>query len=459
MKSLPCVGSDPTIRRADRDLAGRSVAIADLAASTPERRNRYVDFLRVLAIAVVVGGHWLIALATLNGDGGVSHLLGVRLLTWALQVMPLFFLVGGFAHARTLASLHRRGGTYGEFLRARSARLLPPVVVFLAVWLAVAAVLEGGGWEHGPIETAADRVTTPLWFIGVYLLLVLAAPAMYAWHRRHRGWVVAVLSAAVVGVDLLRYQMGWSWIAAVNLFLVWAAIHQIGYLWSDGLLDRAGLPALTAAGGLGATVVLTLGLGWYPVVMVGLPSEPVSNMAPPNVALLTHGIGLVGLALLCRAPVERWLRRPRPWAVVIAGNSAIMTVFCWHLTAVFLVQGALLLSGLLPPPAGTAGWLVFLPLWILLCAIPLALLVRLFRYPEQASARTRRTRPHGRDRRLPAVCGLALAALGTFAASRVGLDGLLTGRTDPVLIFHLPVWPAIAAVAAGTLLLRLRDNQ
>ena len=33
----------------------------DLAAKTPESRNRYVDFLRAASILVVVIGHWLIA--------------------------------------------------------------------------------------------------------------------------------------------------------------------------------------------------------------------------------------------------------------------------------------------------------------------------------------------------------------------------------------------------------------
>ncbi|GAA4160249.1 hypothetical protein GCM10022251_38050 [Phytohabitans flavus] len=437
-------------------MADRSPTITGLVESTPAQRNRYVDFIRVFAIGVVVVGHWLLALTILNGDGGISHMLGVQLLTWGLQVMPLFFFVGGFAHGRTLASLHRRGGTYGEFLRSRSSRLLPPILVFLVVWLVAAAVLETAGWENGPIETATDRVTTPLWFIGVYLLLVLAAPAMYDWHRRHGGWVVVVLAVAAICVDLVRYGMGWSWVAAFNLFLVWAAVHQLGYLWSDGLLDRPGLPALAAAGGLGVTALLTLGTGWYPVLMVGLPSEPVSNMAPPNVALLTHGIGLIGLALLFRAPVERWLRQPRPWGAVILGNSVIMTLFCWHLTAVYLVQGALLLFGLRPPPAGTARWLAFLPLWVLLCAVPLVLLVRLFRYPEQASARTKDTQPVGQRRRLAAVAGLTLAALGIFVVSQVGLDGMLSGRTEQVLVFHLPAWLAILAIGAGTLLLRLR---
>ena len=41
----------------------------ELAARTPETRNRYADFLRAASITVVVIGHWLIAAARVeNGQ-------------------------------------------------------------------------------------------------------------------------------------------------------------------------------------------------------------------------------------------------------------------------------------------------------------------------------------------------------------------------------------------------------
>src|SRR5262249_38055732 len=111
-------------------------------AATPATRDRYVDFIRVLSITAVIIGHWLLSMLTLYGAGQLPFHLPFQLVTWVLQVMPLFFAVGGFSHAKTLASLRRQGGTYGQFLRSRTARLLPPVLVLLAVWAAVAAVLE-----------------------------------------------------------------------------------------------------------------------------------------------------------------------------------------------------------------------------------------------------------------------------------------------------------------------------
>src|SRR5206468_3000684 len=70
-------------------------------------------------------------------------------LTWLLQVMPVFFLVGGFSHATALASVHRRGGGYTDFVRSRAGRLLRPTAVFVGGWLALALGLELTGHDRG----------------------------------------------------------------------------------------------------------------------------------------------------------------------------------------------------------------------------------------------------------------------------------------------------------------------
>ena len=77
----------------------------ELAARTPETRNRYVDFLRAASILVVVFGHWLMAAPSVDGGAfSLSDMLHVaawsQWLTWLFQVMPLFFVVGVLDAAR-----------------------------------------------------------------------------------------------------------------------------------------------------------------------------------------------------------------------------------------------------------------------------------------------------------------------------------------------------------------------
>jgi fucose 4-O-acetylase-like acetyltransferase len=95
-----------------------------LAEKTPEDRNRYVDFLRAVSILVVVSGHWLVA-ALYYHDGSLSPAAlmeiqpDTRWLTWIFQVMPIFFIVGGYANAVSIQSARRRGTDYAGWLAAR----------------------------------------------------------------------------------------------------------------------------------------------------------------------------------------------------------------------------------------------------------------------------------------------------------------------------------------------------
>jgi fucose 4-O-acetylase-like acetyltransferase len=118
-----------------------------LADRTPDSRERYVDFLRALSIGVVVFGHWLAAVITWrDGDIGGTNALevvdGMWALTWVLQVMPLFFFVGGFSNLKTWRALRQRGGDYTEFLHGRIARLMKPTAIFIGFWMVLTFVLE-----------------------------------------------------------------------------------------------------------------------------------------------------------------------------------------------------------------------------------------------------------------------------------------------------------------------------
>ena len=85
-----------------------------LAARTPATRDRYVDFLRAFSIAAVVLGHWLIGIiwwehGIIRTTSAIGVTSGLWLATWALQVMPLFFFVGGFSNLVTYRAFRRRG--------------------------------------------------------------------------------------------------------------------------------------------------------------------------------------------------------------------------------------------------------------------------------------------------------------------------------------------------------------
>ncbi|MER7518984.1 acyltransferase [Streptomyces sp. NPDC126499] len=439
-------GSRPATRvgtRPDVRVAGR-LGARELAEATPATRDRYVDLLRVASLAVVVLGHWLMAAVT--ADGRVGNLLavvpGLQILTWALQVMPVFFFVGGFSHALA----HRSRPGYADFLRARLQRLLRPTMVFIGVWGALALAVQLLGADGGLTGVALRLVTQPLWFIGIYLAMAALTPPLLRLHERYGWGAFAALVAGAVAVDALRFAAGVPYVEFLNFALVWLAVHQLGYLRADGMIRR---PALLAAGGLLGAAAL-VALGPYPLSMVGMPGEKVSNMAPPTLALLCHGLWLVGAVELLKGPGTRLVARARVWRAVVAANGIAMTAFLWHLTAMLGVYGALLAAGVPLPEPATAAWWAWLPARLLAAAALTALLVALFRRFEAPSPSTARRAGGGSG--LPAALGITLALLGVLGLSMTGLGGLLEGHTATLIAVRITAPVAVAMTLVGWLL-------
>lgn len=116
----------------------------DMAAQTPADRNRYVDFLRAVSILVVITGHWFIAAPWIvDGSVAFEDLIalkpGIQWLTWAFQVMPIFFIVGGYSNAVSLESAKRKSQGYADWLVTRLNRLITPLLVVIALWGLVAS--------------------------------------------------------------------------------------------------------------------------------------------------------------------------------------------------------------------------------------------------------------------------------------------------------------------------------
>jgi hypothetical protein len=417
----------------------------ELAAATPVTRDRYVDLLRVASLGVVVFGHWLMAAVTT--DGSVGNLLavvpGLQVVTWVLQVMPVFFFVGGFSHALA----HRSRPRYAAFLRARLQRLLRPTMVFVAVWGAVALVVQLLGADEGLAGVALRLVTQPLWFIGVYLAMVALTPPLLRLHERWGWGAFAALAGGAVAVDVLRFAFGVPFVEFLNFAFVWLAVHQLGFLRADGMIRLPG--ALAAGGLLGAGLLVALGP--YPLSMVGMPGEKVSNMAPPTLALLCHGLWLVGAVELLRGPGARFAARAGVWHKVVAANGIAMTAFLWHLTAMLGVYGTLLAFDVRLPEPASAAWWAQVPLRIAAAAVLTALLVAAFRRFEQPAARAPETSTVGSGGPLAAL-GITLALFGVLGLSMVGFSGLLEGRSATLIAVEVTAPAAVAMALAGWLL-------
>jgi peptidoglycan/LPS O-acetylase OafA/YrhL len=367
------------LRAANRSLDRR-------VAATPASRNRPVDALRAFSIGVVVIWHWALSI-THRVDGRlvmpnpIEQVPLAWLATWVLQVIPVFFLVGGFAN---LAAWDRAEAAAGAFLRRRLARLLRPAAVFVAVWVAAEAVMLVAVPGYPGVVEYALIVFIPLWYLAAYLGVVLLVPLTAAAHRRAAVPVVVLLGAAVAAVDAVRFGVGLEIAGLVNSVLVWVFVHQLGYLWRDGALDPPRRRWTLATAGLAGLVVVAA-LDVYPRSMVATTGDELSHMFPTTAGIATLAVFQLGVILLLRPALAAWLQRRRVWKAVVAINAVVMTVFLWHMTALLAALAIVEAAGLPIYSAPTVEWWVQRPLWLLIPGILLALLVAVFARAETRS--------------------------------------------------------------------------
>ena len=363
---------------------------ADLA------RDRFADLARSVALGAVILGHWTMAAVSVDTDGSLhvgNVLADARWAwpaTWLLVLIGIFFVVGGFANATSLARARARGLTAAAWVRRRLAGLLRPVVPFVALVLAVVGVALLAGAPRPLTATVAVAVLMPLWFLAVYAVLVVLAPlglrldARWGW----RVWVV--MSLAAVGVDAVRILTDVPWYGYVNYVLVWGLAQQLGFAYRDGRLTRVRAPGLVvwAVAGFGAMALLASSGGWS-WSMVGLPGDR-SPMNPPSTMALAHVWAQVPLALLARRALAGRLDGPRVAPALDWVADASLRAFLWHLPLYVVATAVWFAAGWPFPEPASGVWWATRPLVLVVLGAVLVVLLGL-----PARVRRRRARTSG----------------------------------------------------------------
>lgn len=404
-----------------------------------------------MAIIVVVFGHWLAASIWLKPDGEIALLNSLEWIpyaawvTWIVQVMPLFFLAGGYANARGLRRVESGEQLRREWITIRARRLFTPVIPLLLVWVVLIVAMRPFV-DPVVVYAGAMSATVPLWFLAVYLTLTAAAPLTLAWWRRSGLWTIVVLVILMLVVDGARFALEVPGVGWINFLFVWAAVHQLGYWWSDR--DAAGGASPSAgwviAGVALAALVVVTWVGWYPVAMVGVPGAGVTNMTPPTFAMALLGTVQFGVIIGSQPAVRALTAKAKAWHGLVAVSGVIMTIYLWHLSAMSLVAAGGLFAfdgAAFKVEPGTTAWWITRPLWLGVLTLVTLVLVTVFaRFEWRISAA-----PAPQKRRVVTI-GMLLIAGSAAAVAGIGI-----ATPDAVVQWSIPAAAVAGAAMLGAL--------
>ena len=373
------------------------------AARPRHGRTPAVDLFRLVSIVLVAVGHWLAAsIYYEHGQFHTEDVLGISWVGWVVlgfQVIPVFFLVGGYANAASWSATARPN--WDEWLRHRVVRLTVPTSVYILVGCAAAMVARAAGVDPGTLGLAGWAVALHLWFLPTYLLVAALTPVFYAAHRRWGLWVPAVMAAAAVLVDLAVLDWHLAIVGWANYLLVWGVAHQLGIAWQDGTFARlrwlSAALFLIGASGWAAAVWL----GGFPVLLVGtgtgFTGQRLSNTSPPSVALLGFALAQSALVVAVSGPVDRWLSR-RGWQPALARSGrGVMLAYLWHMAPVIPAAIALDVTGWMPRlPVASLPWIGLRFAWAAIVGVLLIVLIAVLGWLRPFARRLLVVQPHGK---------------------------------------------------------------
>lgn len=396
------------------------------------KRDWLVDIVRLAAVAIVVTMHWTYARVTLV-DGQLRTVNayvgnGWRIATWLLMAMPAFFVCGGFSNTVVWDRCHAKGQGYGQYLGLRARRLVTPVIPLILVILVVVTVATR--ISPGIGRMVGDQVGNVLWFLSVYILCVMIAPAQ-VWCHDRIGSFLPFLALCLVGLGMeLTHRAGVQLDVTYKMFLFWPACHQLGIAFARGTLARVRAWGLILiAVGCSALIAALIGWGGYAPNSIGLRGDGSENIIPPTILMPLLGVAQYALLTLGSRHLQGWEPRERTKKAIGAANAILMPVYLWHLPVLLVITGIGLAFPALLVEDWTLWWLtrpVFFLLALAMLAGIIALVVRWELLMQSREARKATA---------PVVVGATMAMAAIFLLWRHGilLDATGLGASATVL--------------------------
>jgi fucose 4-O-acetylase-like acetyltransferase len=340
-----------------------SIPRAASASIDLSKRDLTLDLARVVCVLLVVVIHLLLVGVGTRPDGSLVLSRPAEAepwfdgASWVGQIMPLFFVVGGFASMTAWRSLQRRNGDGADYVKSRVLRLAQPSLpLFLFYVVAI-----GGAPLFVPVppellDGVVIGLGSPLWFIAAYTLCQALVPFLAGLHARAPKRTILVLFGAVILVDVVRYTLqeadpAFVWLGLLNMLFVWPLVQQLGFWYADGWFDRRPWWQLVLIS-LGALAML------WPLTVIGpYDTNMLVNLNPPTLPLVFLGLSQAAFLRLLKRPLTALMSTKAARTIVFLVGTRLMTIYLWHLPLIVIFSGiALLIPGASPLPASDAWW-------------------------------------------------------------------------------------------------------
>lgn len=359
-----------------------SAATDSTTRTVPAGRDLTLDLARVVCVVLVVFVHILFTGVGRAPDGSlliertVEAQSWFTAASWIANIMPLFFVVGGYAARAGWRSASARGDSAEDFVRVRLLRLARPALPLFVFFTVVLGATRLIGVDPALVDTVAIGVGSPLWFLAAYMIVQALAPAMMRLHERYGAWVLLGLLAGAVLVDTFRftviggflgiqpvagtgYGLGQELFGIPNIVFVWLFAQQIGFFLFDGWFGARRWWQLMLLIGAGYAAL------WGLVSMGGYSWNMLGNQWPPTTAMVMLAVIQAAALTLLHAPLTALMRHRAAQGVVFLIGSRLMTIYLWHLPMIMVLIGIQLALPFPLPAPGSAVWWWTRPLFLI----------------------------------------------------------------------------------------------
>ncbi|WP_120493034.1 acyltransferase family protein [Microbacterium phyllosphaerae] len=359
-----------------------SAATDSTTRTVPAGRDLTLDLARVVCVVLVVFVHILFTGVGRAPDGSlliertVEAQSWFTAASWIANIMPLFFVVGGYAARAGWRSASARGDSAEDFVRVRLLRLARPALPLFVFFTVVLGATRLIGVDPALVDTVAIGVGSPLWFLAAYMIVQALAPAMMRLHERFGAWVLLGLLAGAVLVDTFRftviggflgiqpvagtgYGLGQELFGIPNIVFVWLFAQQIGFFLFDGWFGARRWWQLMLLIGAGYAAL------WGLVSMGGYSWNMLGNQWPPTTAMVMLAVIQAAALTLLHAPLTALMRHRAAQGVVFLIGSRLMTIYLWHLPMIMVLIGIQLALHFPLPAPGSAVWWWTRPLFLI----------------------------------------------------------------------------------------------